>query len=52
MQDILVRNKTYQFLRSKYYAKNLFRCVIEFCHTCDVCLRYKIDRRKRVDKLH
>jgi hypothetical protein len=22
--------KTYQFLRSKYYAKNLFRCVIEF----------------------
>jgi len=46
------KERNFQFLRSRFYAKNLFDAVNQFTETCDKCQRFKRDSSKKPDKLH
>jgi len=46
------KERNFQFLRSCFYAKNLFDAVCKYCASCDRCQRYKRDRSQTVDPLH
>jgi hypothetical protein len=46
------KERNFQFLRSRFYAKNLFDAVNQFQNTCGKCQRFKRDNTKKPDKLH
>jgi hypothetical protein len=45
------KERNFEFLRARYYAKNLFDCVSQYANTCDKCQRFKRDCNKKTDKL-
>jgi hypothetical protein len=48
----LSKEKNFQFLRARFYAKNLWDAVVRYQKTCDRCLRFKKDYAHRTDPLH
>ena len=46
------QQRTFEFLRSRYYAKNLYDAVAKYQKTCDRCQRMKRDSSKTNDPLH
>jgi hypothetical protein len=45
------KERNFEFLRARYYAKNLFDCVSQYASTCDKCQRFKRDCNHKTDKL-
>jgi hypothetical protein len=48
----LSKEKNFQFLRARSYAKNLWDAVVRYQKACDRCLRFKKDYAHRTDPLH
>ena len=46
------KERNFEFLRTRYYAKNLWDAVVRYQRSCDKCQRMKRDHSKKVDKLH
>ena len=46
------QQRTFEFLRIRFYAKNLWDAVAGFHKTCDKCQRMKRDYNRQVDPLH
>jgi hypothetical protein len=48
----LSKERNFEFLRTRYYAKNLWDAVVRYQKSCDRCQRMKNFNGKPVDKLH
>lgn len=46
------KERNFEFLRTRFYAKNLWDAVVRFNNSCDRCQRMKRLVNKPVDKLH
>lgn len=48
----LSKEKNFQFLHARFYAKNFWDAAVRYQKTCDRCLRYNRDYSHRTDPLH
>jgi hypothetical protein len=46
------KERNFEFLRTRFYAKNLYDAVVQYQKTCDKCQRMKKDKTHKTDKLH
>jgi hypothetical protein len=46
------KERNFEFLRTRFYAKNLFDAISRYVKSCSKCQRYKPFRGKTVDMLH